>query len=40
MQLVVANLFDTRPPRIVGSVLGYEPYNTPPNPRTIALMHT
>lgn len=40
VQLVVANLFDARPPRIVDSVLGYDPYNTPPNPRTIGLMLT
>jgi len=40
VQLVVANLFDTRPPQIVDSVLGYDPYNTPPNPRTIGLMLT
>lgn len=40
MQLVIANLFDTRPPRIVGSVLGYDPYNTPPTPRTIGMVLT
>lgn len=40
VQLVVANLFDARPPRILDSVLGYDPYNTPPNPRTIGVMLT
>jgi len=40
VQLVVANLFDTRPPRIADSVLGFDPYNTPPNPRSIGLVMT
>ncbi|MGV3482619.1 MAG: TonB-dependent receptor plug domain-containing protein [Sphingobium sp.] len=39
-QIVVANLFDRQPPRIVDGVLGYDPYNNPPNPRTIGLVLT
>lgn len=40
VQLVVANVFDARPPRLVDAVLGFDPYNNPPNPRTIGLMLT
>jgi len=40
VQLVVANIFDQRPPRIVDAVLGFDPYNNPPNPRTVGLMLT
>lgn len=40
VQFVVANVFDQRPPRIVDGVLGFDPYNTPPNPRTIGLVLT
>lgn len=40
IQLVVANLFDQQPPRIVDAVLGYDPYNNPPNPRTVGLILT
>ncbi|MGK6319464.1 TonB-dependent receptor plug domain-containing protein [Sphingomonas sp. DT-204] len=40
VQLVVANMFDAQPPRIVDAVLGFDPYNTPPNPRTIGLVLT
>lgn len=40
VQLVVANVFDAQPPRIVDAVLGFDPYNTPPNPRTIGLVFT
>ncbi len=40
VQLVVANVFDQRPPTIVDAVLGYDPYNNPPNPRTIGLVLT
>jgi iron complex outermembrane recepter protein len=37
-QLVVANVFDRQQPRIVNGVIGYDPYNNPPNPRTIGLI--
>ena len=40
VQLVIANIFDQRPPRIVDAVLGFDPYNNPPNPRTVGLMLT
>ncbi|TCM04716.1 TonB-dependent receptor [Sphingomonas sp. PP-CC-3G-468] len=40
VQLVVANVFNSRPPRLVDAVLGFDPYNNPPNPRTIGLMLT
>lgn len=40
VQLVVANLFDARPPRIDNGVLGFDPYNNPPNPRTLGLVLT
>ena len=40
VQLVVANIFNQRPPRIVDAVLGFDPYNNPPNPRTVGLMLT
>jgi iron complex outermembrane receptor protein len=37
VQFVVANVFDRRPPQIVDGVLGFDPYNNPPNPRTVSL---
>lgn len=40
VQLVVANILDQQPPRIVDAVLGFDPYNTPPNPRTVGLILT
>ena len=40
IQFVVANVLNQRPPRIVDAVLGFDPYNTPPNPRTVGLMLT
>jgi len=40
IQLVVANLFDRQPPQIAGEVLAFDPYNIPPNPRTVALILT
>ena len=40
IQFVAANLFDRRPPHIVDGVLGYDPYNNPPNPRTIGIVLT
>ncbi|MCW2336042.1 hypothetical protein M2337_000275 [Sphingobium sp. B2D3A] len=40
MQLLIANLFNNRPPNIADSVLGYDPYNNSPNPRTIGLVLT
>ncbi len=40
VQLVAANVFDQRPPTIRNGYLGYDPYNNPPNPRTINLVLT
>jgi len=40
LQLVVANLFNQRPNFLPDAVLGYDPYNNPPNPRTISLVFT
>lgn len=40
LQLVVANVFDRRPHYLVDAVLGFDPYNNPPNPRTISLVFT
>lgn len=40
LQLVVANVFDQRPNFLPDAVLGYDPYNNPPNPRTISLVFT
>lgn len=40
LQLVVANLFDQRPNFLPDAVLGYDPYNNPPNPRTVSLVFT
>ncbi|WP_213981186.1 TonB-dependent receptor [Sphingomonas sp. dw_22] len=40
VQFVVANLFDAQPPQIVNGVLGFDPYNNPPNPRTIGIVLT
>lgn len=40
VQLVIANLFDQQPPRIIDGVLGFDPYNNPPNPRTVGLILT
>lgn len=37
LELVVANVFDRGQPRIVDGVVGYDPYNNPPNPRTVAV---
>ncbi len=37
VQFVVANVFDRRPPQIVDGVLGFDPYNNPPNPRTVSV---
>lgn len=37
LQLVVANVFDQLQPRISDGVVGYDPYNNPPNPRTVAV---
>ncbi len=28
------------PPRVAGGVVGYDPYNNPPNPRTVGLVLT
>lgn len=40
VQFVIANVFDRRPPQIVDGVLGFDPYNNPPNPRTLSLTLT
>ncbi|WP_447726147.1 TonB-dependent receptor plug domain-containing protein [Sphingomonas koreensis] len=40
VQLVVANLFNRRPNLLPDAVLGFDPYNNPPNPRTISLVFT
>lgn len=40
LQLVVANVFNQRPNFLPDAVLGYDPYNNPPNPRTISLVFT
>ena len=40
VQLVAANIFDQRPPAILNGYLGFDPYNNPPNPRTISLVVT
>lgn len=40
LQLVVANLFDRRPHYLVDAVLGFDPYNNPPNPRTVSVVFT
>lgn len=40
VQLVAANVFDQRPPTIRNGYLGFDPYNNPPNPRTISLVLT
>lgn len=40
IQLIVANAFNRQPPRVVDGVVGFDPYNTPPNPRTVGLVLT
>ncbi|MGE6699100.1 TonB-dependent receptor plug domain-containing protein [Hyphomonas sp. NPDC076900] len=40
LQIVAANVFDQRPPAIRNGYLGYDPYNNPPNPRTISMVWT
>lgn len=40
VQIVVANLFNQRPDSVVDGTLGYDPFNNPPNPRTIGFMLT
>ncbi|MCI3182305.1 hypothetical protein C5708_18850 [Caulobacter sp. CCUG 60055] len=40
LQIVAANVFDVQPPRVTGGVVGYDPYNNPPNPRTVGLVLT
>lgn len=40
VQLVAANVFDQRPPTIRNGYLGFDPYNNPPNPRTISIVLT
>lgn len=40
VQLVAANVFDQRPPTIRDGFLGFDPYNNPPNPRTVSLVLT
>lgn len=40
LQLVAANVFNRQPPRIVDGVVGYDPYNNPPAPRTLSVVLT
>lgn len=40
LQLVVANVFNQRPNFLPDAVLGFDPYNNPPNPRTISFVFT
>jgi len=40
LQLVVANVFNQRPNFLPDAVLGYDPYNNPPAPRTVSLVFT
>lgn len=40
IQLVVANAFNRQPPRVANGVVGFDPYNNPPNPRTVGLVLT
>ncbi|WGM45879.1 Vitamin B12 transporter BtuB [Brevundimonas sp. NIBR10] len=40
LQIVVANVFDQQPSTVVDGVLGYDPFNNPPNPRTVGLILT
>lgn len=40
VQIVAANVFDLRPPTIRNGYPGIDPYNNPPNPRTISLVLT
>ena len=38
LQLIVANVFNRQPARVVDGVVGYDPYNSPPNPRTVGVV--
>jgi iron complex outermembrane receptor protein len=38
VQVVVANVFNRQPPRVIDGVVGFDPYNNPPNPRTIGVV--
>lgn len=40
VQLVTANVFDKRPPTVRNAYLGYDPFNNPPNPRTVSVTIT
>ena len=40
IQIVVANVLNRQPPRVVDGVVGFDPYNTPPTPRTIGVVLT
>lgn len=40
VQLVVANVFNQRPNFLPDAVLGFDPYNNPPNPRTVSVVFT
>ena len=40
VQLVVANVFNRRPNFLPDAVLGFDPYNNPPNPRTVSVVFT
>lgn len=38
LQIVVANVFDQQPPRVTDAYFGFDPYNNPPNPRSIGFV--
>ncbi|WP_369059420.1 TonB-dependent receptor [Caulobacter sp. 73W] len=40
LQIVVANAFTQRPPTVVDGVLGFDPFNNPPSPRTVSVVLT
>lgn len=40
LQIFVANLFNQQPPRVIDGVVGFDPYNNPPNERTIGFILT
>lgn len=40
LQIVVANVFDQQPPRVTDAYFGFDPYNNPPNPRSIGVVLT
>lgn len=40
LQLVAANVFNQQPPRLANALVGFDPYNNPPTPRTIGIILT